>query len=55
MFGSVYVWFCNVWVFVCIGFLICGVCVYKGFVMCGCVYVGVRMVFNVWVFICFGF
>ena len=28
--------FCNVWVCVCVGFVMCG-CV--GFVMCGCVYV----------------
>ena len=33
---------CNVWVCVCVGFVMCGcvhVCV--GFVMCGCVYVWV--------------
>ena len=41
--------FCNVWVFVCVGFVMCGfvcvcgfcnvwVCVCVGFVMCGCVY-----------------
>ena len=38
---------CNVWVFVCVGFVVCGcvyvwvcnvwVCVYVGFVVCGCV------------------
>ena len=43
--------FCNVWVCVCVGFVICGfemcgfcnvwVCVCVGFVMCGCVYVWV--------------
>jgi len=44
--------FCNVWVCVCVGFVICvgvglcgfcnvWVCVCVGFVMCGCVYVGV--------------
>jgi len=43
--------FCNVWVCVCIGFVMCGlcmyefcnmsVCVYMGFVMCACVYVWV--------------
>jgi len=32
---------CNVWMCVCVGFLICG-CVYVwGFVMCRCVYVWV--------------
>jgi len=30
--------FCNVWVCVCVGFVIFG-CVCVGFVMCGCVYV----------------
>jgi len=32
--------FCNVWVCVCVGFVICGcvcVCGWVGFVMCGCV------------------
>jgi len=43
--------FCNVWVCVCVGFLMCGlcmcgfcnvwVCVCVVFVMCGCVYVWV--------------
>ena len=44
--------FCNVWVCVCVGFVMCGcvcmcgfcnvwVCVCVGFVMCGCVYVWV--------------
>jgi len=43
--------FCNVWVWVCVGFVMCGcvyiwVCnvwmfVYVGFVMCGCAYVWV--------------
>jgi len=44
--------FCNVWMFVCMDFVMCGcVCVYgfcnvwmcvcMGFVMCGCVYVWV--------------
>ena len=33
--------FCNVWVSVCVGFVMCGcvyvrVCVCVGFVMCGC-------------------
>ena len=29
--------FCNVWVFVCVGFVMCGcVCVCMSFVMCGC-------------------
>jgi len=27
--------FCNVWVCVCVGFVMCG-CVCVGFVMCGC-------------------
>ena len=36
--------FCNVWVCVCVGFVMCGyvyvwVCVCMGTVMCGCVYV----------------
>ena len=34
--------FCNVWVCVCVGFVICG-CVCVGFVMCGCVCVGFVM------------
>jgi hypothetical protein len=38
--------FCNVWVCVCVGTVLCGcvyvwVCVCVGFVMCGCVYVWV--------------
>ena len=33
--------FCNVWVCVCVGFVMCGFCVCVGFVMCGCVYVWV--------------
>ena len=38
--------FCNMWVCVCVGFVMCGcvyvwVCVCVGFVMCGCVYVWV--------------
>ena len=43
--------FCNVWVCVCVSFVMCGlcvcgffnvwVCVCVGFVMCGCVYVWV--------------
>ena len=44
--------FCNVWVCVCVGFVMCGcvcmcgfcnvwVCVYVGFVTCGSVYVWV--------------
>jgi len=42
--------FCNVWVRLCVGFVMCGcvcvwvlclgVCVCVGFVMCGCVCVG---------------
>ena len=32
--------FCNVWVCVCVGFVMCG-CVCVGFVMYGCVYVWV--------------
>ena len=33
--------FCNVWVCVCVGFVMCGcVCVCMGFVMCGCVCMG---------------
>ena len=47
--------FCNDWVCVCVGFVICGcvyvwvcVCVCVGFVMCGCVYVCEFC--NVWVF-----
>ena len=32
--------FCNVWVCVCVGFVMCvGVCVSVGVVMCRCVYV----------------
>ena len=49
--------FCNVWVCVCIGFVMCEcvyvlVCVCLGFVTCGCVCVGVCMcgVCNVCVF-----
>jgi len=40
--------FCNVWVCVSMGFVMCG-CFNKcvGFVMCGCVYV--------WAFVCLGF
>ena len=38
--------FCNVWVRVCVGFVMCGcvgfvMCGCVGFVMCGCVYVWV--------------
>ena len=44
--------FCDVWVSVCVGFVMCGcvyvcgfcnvwVCVCVGFVMCGCLYVWV--------------
>ena len=44
--------FCNVWLCVCVGFVMCGcvyvwvlyfegMCVCVGFVMCGCVYVWV--------------
>ena len=43
--------FCNVWLCVCVGFVMCSVClcgfcnvwlcVSVGFVMCGCVYVWV--------------
>jgi hypothetical protein len=32
--------FCNVWVCVCVGFVMCE-CVFVGFVMCECVYVWV--------------
>jgi len=32
--------FCNVWLCVCVGFIMCG-CVCLGFVMCGCLYVWV--------------
>jgi hypothetical protein len=36
--------FCNVWVCVRVGFVMCGcVCVCVGFVMCGCVCVGFVM------------
>jgi len=32
--------FCNVWLYVCVGFVMCGcVCLCVGFVMFGCVYV----------------
>ena len=38
--------FCNVLVYVCVGFVMCG-CVCVGFVMCGFC--------NVWVCVCVGF
>ena len=45
--------FCNMWVCVCVGFVMCG-CICVGFVMCGCVYVCVGVCMcgfcNVWVF-----
>jgi hypothetical protein len=57
-------WFCDVWVCVCVDFVMCG-CVYErvcnvwvcGFVMCGCVYVWVcnLWVCNVWVCVCVDF
>ena len=45
--------FCDVWVFVCVDFVMCG-CVCVGFVMCGCVYVRVCYVWfcDVWVCVC---
>ena len=51
MCGCVYVWLCNVWVCVCVGFVMCG-CVYVGFIMCGCAYVGfvISGCVFVWVF-----
>jgi len=57
----VYVWVCmygvfNLWVCVCVGFVMCGcvccVCAGLFMCMCGCVYV---WVFNVWVCVCVGF
>ena len=57
--------FCNVWICVCVGFVMCGcvcmcgfcnvwVCVCVDFVTCGCVYVWVLVICgcfgNVWVF-----
>ena len=40
LFGVYLVMWFNVWVCVCVGFVMCG-CVCVGFVMCGCVYVWV--------------
>ena len=40
--------FCDVWVYVCVGFVMC-VCVCVGFVMCVCVCVGFVMCVYVWV------
>ena len=42
--------FCNVWVCVCVGFVMCRVCICVDFVMCLCVYVRVGEGCNVWVF-----
>ena len=33
--------FCNVWMCVCVDFVMCGCAYVLGFVMCGCVYVWV--------------
>jgi len=38
MCGCVYVWACDVWVYVCMGLYCVGLYM-CGFVMCGCVYV----------------
>jgi len=38
--------FCNVWICVCVGFVMCG---YVGFVMCMCGFC------NVWMFVCMSF
>jgi hypothetical protein len=48
--------FCNVWVCVCVDFVMCVcVCVCMGFVMCVCVYVCMYGFCNVWVCVCVGF
>jgi hypothetical protein len=48
MFGCVHLWVFNVWICVCVGFIICG-CVYVGYEMCEYVVFVMCGFCNVWV------